>query len=197
MSYFALPPSVIDDQLKAVFDDFNIGAVKTGMLANSEVVETVARFLRSVKVDNLVVDPVIKSSKGDTLLEDGAVEIMAKHLFPLALMVVPNVNEASALSGVDVKNIQTAREAAQTIYRLGARHVLIKGGHLEDKFSTDLLFDGNIFTEFSEKRVFAKDLHGSGCIFSASITAELAKGQTLENSIRTAKSLVTQKLISS
>lgn len=201
LSYFALPPSAIDDQLKAVFEGFEIGAVKTGMLANREIVETVAGFLRRAKVKNLIVDPVIKSSKGDTLLENNAIEVLAKHLFPLALVVVPNVDEASALSGVKVKNIQTAREAAQIIYRLGAKHVLIKGGHLEDKFSTDLLYDGNIFTEFSEKRVINKDLpsrqaslHGSGCIFSASITAQLAKGQTLENAIRTAKTLITKKL---
>lgn len=194
LSYFALPPNIIEDQLKAVFEGFEIGAVKTGMLANREIVETVARFLRSVKIENLVVDPVIKSSKGNTLLEEDAIEVIAKHLFPLALVVVPNVNEASILSGVDVKDIQTAREAAQTIYRLGARHVLIKGGHLEDKFSTDILYDGNIFTEFSEKRIAAKDLHGSGCIFSASISAELAKGQTLENAIRAAKTLITKIL---
>jgi hydroxymethylpyrimidine/phosphomethylpyrimidine kinase len=196
-SYYALPLEIIEDQLNAVFEDFEIKAVKTGMLANESIVEKVSELLRQKKVENLVVDPIISSSKGDVLLEGDAISVLAEHLFPLAMVVVPNIKEASAISGVQISNLNDAREAADKIYNLGARHVLIKGGHLEDKFSTDILFDGNVFVEFTEKRVDGADLHGSGCIFSSAIAAELAKGQTLENSIRIAKALITKKIINS
>src|SRR3989441_6315175 len=144
---FELPTSIIAAQIDAVFDDFEVAAVKTGMLSSAEIVKIVAKMLRPQKVANLVVDPVMVSKSGHPLLKPDAIEAVIKQLIPLALVVTPNIHEAQQLSGVEIKTLADARQAAKIIHKIGCRNVLIKGGHLLADRGTDLLYDGKFFEE--------------------------------------------------
>src|ERR1051326_2112574 len=139
---FELPVSIIEAQLDAVFDDFDVAAVKTGMLSSVEIVKAVAKMLRPQKVANLVVDPVMVAKSGQALLKPEAMEALKRDLIPLALVITPNVQEAEQLSGLPIKTLADARQAAKAIHKLGCKHVLIKGGHLLAERATDLLYDG-------------------------------------------------------
>ena len=143
---FELPLSIIAAQIDAVFDDFEVAAVKTGMLSSTAIVEMVAKRLQSQHVVNLVVDPVMISKSGQTLLKPDAVQALTTLLFPLALIVTPNVHEAQQLSGIAIHTVADARRAAKVIHGFGCKHVLIKGGHLLSERATDLLYDGGSLT---------------------------------------------------
>ena len=149
---FELPTSIIASQIDAVFDDFEVAAVKTGMLSSTAVVELVAKMLKPQNVTDLIVDPVMISKSGHTLLKPDAIEAMKKQLFPLALLVTPNIHEAQLLSGIEIKTLADARRAAKVIHGFGCKHVLIKGGHLLVERATDLLYDGRFFNVFSSTR---------------------------------------------
>src|SRR5256885_14946268 len=142
---FELPTSIIAAQIDAVFDDFEVAAVKTGMLSSAEIVKIVAKMLKPQKVLNLVVDPVMVSKSGHPLLKPDAIEAVIQQLIPLALVVTPNIHEAQQLSGVEIKTLPDARQAAKIIHKMGCKHVLIKGGHLLADRGTDLLYDGQLF----------------------------------------------------
>ena len=135
----ALPREVIEAQINAVFDDFTIGAVKTGMLFSAEIVHTVAAALRARGTANLVVDPVMISKSGHVLLKPDAVARMTRELFPLATIVTPNIHEAQQLADMPIGSLSEAKEAARRIHHFGCRTVLIKGGHLAAAPATDLL----------------------------------------------------------
>ena len=147
---FELPASIIAAQIDAVFDDFEVAAVKTGMLSSAEIVKTVARMLKPQKVTNFVVDPVMVSKSGHPLLKPDAIEAVIKQLIPLALVLTPNIHEAQQLSGIEIKTLSDARQAAKIIHKMGCKHVLIKGGHLLADRGTDLLYDGKFFEVFKE-----------------------------------------------
>ncbi|HET8760900.1 MAG TPA: bifunctional hydroxymethylpyrimidine kinase/phosphomethylpyrimidine kinase [Nitrospiria bacterium] len=187
----AVPSDVITAQLDAVFGDFAITAVKTGMLHSAEIVRTVADYLRTRGPIRLVVDPVMVSSTGVRLLEPAAVKAMINDLLPLAEVVTPNVPEAEALTGMRIATIDDARAAAQKIRQYGCRAVLIKGGHLSQAPATDVLFDGASWTEIPGEWIDSPHTHGTGCAYSAAIAAHLATGADLVSAVRAAKTYIT------
>jgi hydroxymethylpyrimidine/phosphomethylpyrimidine kinase len=168
---FDLPPSIIAAQIDAVFDDFDVAAVKTGMLSSASIVETVAKMLKPQEVANLVVDPVMISKSGYSLLKPDAIEAVKKQLFPLAILVTPNVHEAQQLSGIQITSLADARRAAKVIHGLGCKHVLIKGGHLLAERATDLLYDGRFFNVFKGEFIDTPHTHGTGCTYASAIAA--------------------------
>jgi hydroxymethylpyrimidine/phosphomethylpyrimidine kinase len=191
---FDLPLDLIEAQLDAVFDDLDIAAAKTGMLSSKGIVETVANALRRRKFEKLVVDPVMISKSGYTLLRDDAIESVTKNLLPLALVVTPNIHEAELLSSVKIDSLETMKEAALTIHAFGPRNVLVKGGHAGFDEATDVLFDGTRFHSFKSDFIDTKNTHGTGCTFSAAITARLALGEPLVTAVNKAKTYITRAI---
>jgi hydroxymethylpyrimidine/phosphomethylpyrimidine kinase len=184
-----LPPEFVAKQLESVLSDFGADAAKTGMLSTAAIITAVAATLREHRVEKLVVDPVMIAKSGETLLRPDARAALIREIFPLALVVTPNLHEASVLAEIPVTSRGEVEEAARIIHRLGPRFVLVKGGHLKDE-ALDLLFDGRSFTPFSAPRIDV-DAHGTGCTFSAAITAALANGVALPQAVARAKAYVT------
>ena len=192
---FDLPADLIETQIDAIFDDFEVSAVKTGMLSSGQTVNAVADKLAEHQVSNLVVDPVMVSTSGFTLLEPDAVADVKRRLLPMATLVTPNLAEAQVLAGIPVDSPDQAKAAARIIYDAGPGAVLVKGGHLSDPHSTaDVLFDGSEETVFSGERLPFRNTHGTGCTLSAAIAANLARGQRLVRAIENAKSYVTEAI---
>jgi hydroxymethylpyrimidine/phosphomethylpyrimidine kinase len=191
---FELPPTIIASQLDAVFDDFDVAAVKTGMLSSSAVVDIVVRMLTPQKVATLVVDPVMISKSGHPLLKPEAVEAVKATLLPLALIVTPNVHEAQQLSGIEIRSLADARRAAKVIHQFGCKHVLIKGGHLLDERATDLLYDGRFFNVLKGEFIETRHTHGTGCTFASALAAHLARGRSVLDAAQAAKSYVTEAI---
>jgi hydroxymethylpyrimidine/phosphomethylpyrimidine kinase len=191
---FELPLSIIAAQIDAVFDDFDVSAVKTGMLSSAEIVKVVAKLLKPQNVTNLVVDPVMIAKSGHRLLKPDAVEALMHELIPLALVVTPNIHEAQQLSGIEIKTLNDARRAAKIIHRLGCRHVLIKGGHLLEDRATDLLYDGRFFELFKSEFIDTPHTHGTGCTFASAIAAHLALGKPLTQAVTAAKAYITEAI---
>jgi len=170
---FELPTSIIAAQLDAIFDDFDVAAVKTGMLSSADIIRTVVKLLKPQQVKNLVVDPVMIAKGGQPLLRPDAIDTLKSALFPLALLVTPNVHEAQQLSGIEITSLADARRAAKVIHQFGCANVLIKGGHLPKDRGTDLLYDGRFFNIFKGEFIDTPHTHGTGCALSAAITALL------------------------
>lgn len=191
---FDLPCSIIAAQIDAVFDDFDVAAVKTGMLSSASIVETVAKMLKPQEVANLVVDPVMISKSGHSLLKPDAIEAMKKQLFPLAILVTPNIHEAQQLSGIQITSLADARRAAKVIHGLGSKYVLIKGGHLLAERATDLLYDGRFFNVFKGEFIDTPHTHGTGCTYASAIAAQLARGKTITDAVAAAKTYVTEAI---
>ncbi len=186
-SIYPLPVAEIEKQLHAVLTDFDIGAAKTGMLFSADIVKSVS--MRLGKCDfPIVVDPVMIATVGDKLEGRGFKDAIIKHMLPEARLVTPNLYEAGQLAGMDVKSVEGMRAAAKKIHQLGARAVLVKGGHLKGKL-VDLLFDGGKCTEMTGFR-YPKELHGSGCTLAASITAYLATGLSLREAVKAGRARV-------
>lgn len=189
-----LPRDIIEAQIDAVFDDFEIGAVKTGMLFSAEIVRWVSARLRALKVRNLVVDPVMVSKSGCELLKADAVEQVKSDLFPIAYLVTPNVHEAERLAGIPIHTLDEVRAAAARIRKLGCANVLIKGGHLKTAPAMDVLYDGETFTTIEGEFIDTPNTHGTGCTYSAAIAAQLALGKSLTEAVRAAKTYVTEAI---
>ena len=185
-----LKPSIVIEQIGAVVTDFPVHAVKTGMLANAAIVEAVARVIRGATEAPLVVDPVMVSKSGDRLLDERALAALKTQLLPVATLVTPNLAEAEALAGIPIRGLEDWREAARRIAATGVGAVIIKGGHADTPDILDLLFDGGTFTEFRHERVAGTSTHGTGCTFSAAITAQLALGRGIKEAIPLAQAYV-------
>ena len=182
-----VPPEMVAAQIDAVLDDIGADAAKTGMLANAPIIEAVGDRLAAHGVRRLVVDPVMVAKSGDRLLREDAVALLRDRLLPLAAVVTPNAPEASVLSGIEVNDAASAREAARRIHDLGAGVVVVKGGHLGGPRSDDIVFDGRSFEVLSEPRVDTRHTHGTGCTFSAAIAACLARGFDALSAVREAR----------
>jgi hydroxymethylpyrimidine/phosphomethylpyrimidine kinase len=191
---FELPVPIIEAQIDAIFDDFDVAAVKTGMLSSPEIVTSVAKMLRPQKVVNLIVDPVMISKTGSSLLKTEAIEALKRDLVPLALVITPNIPEAAHLSGVPIKTLADARQAAKVIHKLGCKYVLIKGGHLLAERGTDLLYDGRFFNVFKGEYIETPHTHGTGCTYASAIAAQLAKGKALPEAVQSAKTYITETI---
>lgn len=191
---FELPPSIIASQLDAVFDDFEVAAVKTGMLSSTAVVEIVVKMLTLQKIATLVVDPVMVSKSGHLLLRPDAIDAVKTQLLPLAFVVTPNIHEAQQLSGIQITSLADARRAAKIIYGFGCKHVLIKGGHLLSERATDLLYDGRFFNVLKGEFIETRHTHGTGCTFASALAAHLARGRSVLDAAQAAKAYVTQAI---
>ncbi len=189
-----LTPEMIGLQVDTVFEDIVVDAVKTGMLATSPIIEVVARKLGELRVDKVVVDPVMVSKSGDRLLQPEAVKSLRNELVPRALLVTPNLPEAEALVGFPLRDETSIHAAARRIVEMGARAVVVKGGHATGDMCVDWLYDGRRFTSFTAPRLSVRNTHGTGCTFSAAITAQLALGVTLEKAVEIAKAYLTKAL---
>jgi hydroxymethylpyrimidine/phosphomethylpyrimidine kinase len=179
----AVPVEMIRAQLDAVAGDLRPGAVKTGMLADAEVVAAVARGLRDHALAPYVLDPVMVATSGDVLLEPTAVAAVRRELLPLADVVTPNLDEAAILLGEPVGDVEAMRRAARLLVeRGGAKAALVKGGHLAGSETVDVLFDGEL-SEFRHARIETRSTHGTGCTLSAAIAAQLAAGRSLRDAV--------------
>jgi len=196
--FHRIPPAIIAGQIEAVVTDIGLQAAKTGMLASSEIVETVAdcwRALGLAGVTPFVVDPVCASMRGDPLLDPSALDTLRRQLFPLASLVTPNLDEVRLLVGVDVVDPHTQREAAKALHDLGPRWALVKGGHLRcAPDSPDLLYDGKDFHEFNAPRVDTVHDHGAGDTLAAATACALAHGYSMPDAVGFAKGWVTECL---
>lgn len=190
-------------QVEPIVEDLEVAAAKTGMLPTAEIVAEVARLVQVGNLPAPVVDPVIVATSGDVLIDDEALQVLKERLFPLARLVTPNIPEAERLAGFSIQNEADMRRAAQAIRSIGARAVLVKGGHRfrqqEQRVgageAVDLLLgeDGG-FTEFRSEYVEVGEVHGSGCTLSAAIAACLGKGMTLGEAVGAAKNYVTDAI---
>lgn len=188
---FDLPISLIEAQLDAVFTDFEVASVKTGMLSSPEIVAAVAEKLREYTPPIIVVDPVMISKSKFPLLKEEAIDGLKTALIPLATVITPNVYEAELLAQQDIRDTDDAKRAAQAIAELGCHAVLVKGGHLIGNSATDVLYRNNEWTFFEAGRVETENTHGTGCTYSAAITTQLAHGKDLIDAVRTAKVYIT------
>lgn len=192
---FELPADFVAQQIDSVMKDIGADAWKTGMLSNAEIIQVVADRTRRYEMKRLVVDPVMVAKSGDPLLRPEARTALIEELLPLAYVITPNHHEAQVLTGVEIYTLDDARQAAQAIHHMGAQHVVVKGGHLpETSSATDVLYDGQTFTEFVAPRVETPNTHGTGCTFASAIAAELAKGQPVAQAVRIAKAYLTAAL---
>jgi hydroxymethylpyrimidine/phosphomethylpyrimidine kinase len=187
-----LDPAYVEQQLDAVLEDIPPQAAKTGALGSREIIETIARRAAGFAFP-LVVDPVMISKHGATLLAEGAREALRTLLLPRAFLVTPNLSEAAALAGIEVADLEAMEEAARRIAGLGAKAVLVKGGHLAAD-ATDILFCDGRCERFAGRRLDSRHTHGTGCTYSAAITAELAKGRPLAEAVRIAKQFITNAI---
>ncbi len=181
-------------QLRAVLDDIPPLAAKTGALGNRSIVEAIARAAADFRFP-LVVDPVMISKHGSALVSNDAAEAIRTQLAPRAFLLTPNLPEAAALTGVEIRDVDGMRRAAQALCRMGAKAVLVKGGHLDEGDAVDVLCSSTGMREFRAPRIQTRNTHGTGCTYSAAITAELALGASLEKAVASAKAFVTEAIL--
>lgn len=185
-----ISPDIIRGQIDAIFTDIHVSAVKIGMVSQIETIHAIADKLEQYRPQNIVVDPVMISKSGFDLMQPEAKETLIQRLLPLAYVVTPNLPEAEVITGLEIKDLPSMETAARAICAMGAKHVLIKGGHLEND-ATDLLFDGKKAISFHSGRIATKNTHGTGCTLSSCIAANLAKGSSVEEAVRIAKAYIT------
>ncbi len=186
-----MPPKMISDQFDAVFEDIAVNAVKVGMLSDEIRMRVTSEKLAEYSPEFVVIDPVMIAKGGHALMEQDAVDALKRLIIPLAFVLTPNIPEAEAISGMKITNTHEMENAAGIIHELGAKNVIIKGGHLEgENESCDVLFDGCGFYYYSSRRIDTKNTHGTGCTFSSAIAANLAKGKSVCDSVAEAKKYV-------
>ncbi len=188
-----LPPEAVAAQIDSVLSDIGARAVKTGMLANAEIIAAVADALRPYPEIPLVIDPVMIARSGDALLESEAVSTLVDRLVPLAMVVTPNLDEAKALTGIDASDVEGMKAVCRKLIGMGPRHVVVKGGHLEGP-AVDVLYDGTTFEIFEAERIDTRCTHGTGCTFAAAIAAGLSKGAGVAEAVGGAKNYLTGAL---
>lgn len=193
------PASFVAAQIDAIFNDVRVDAVKIGMLASGEIVEAVADRLRAHGARNIVLDPVLVATSGDSLGAPDVVDAMRRHLIPLAAIITPNVPEAMRL-GDEASEPHSASDLealARNIHALGSRAVLVKGGHLTGELAPDVLFDGATIETFTAPRIDTRNTHGTGCTLSSAIAAYLARGLSMKDAVAAAKTYLTGALAAS
>ena len=203
-SQFALEPQMVYDQIAAVMDDIEPSVVKIGMLSNTAIVEAVAKALHDYRPYFIILDPVIVSSTGHRLLSIEAQETIKEKLIPIADLLTPNIPEMKALTDSSLSSLEEKKEAAQQLFNLGAKAILLKGGHEEGEVKKDYLFFNGLkakdkslksasesMSEYASETVVTKNTHGTGCTLSSAIAAFIARGLSLEDAISEAKNYVT------
>ncbi len=196
--FHPIPPATVAGQIRAVVEDIGIGAAKTGMLATAGIIDAIADTAEDVGLGTTIpflVDPVCASQHGDPLLTPEALETMLRRLFPLAHLVTPNLDEVRLITGIEVVDESTQRDAARALHALGPRWALVKGGHLRTaSTSTDVLYDGAEFLEFEAPRLRTRHDHGAGDTLGAATVCALAHGMTVPEAVAFGKEWVTRSL---
>lgn len=188
---FDIPPEIVGRQFEVVAEDLNIGAVKIGMLSNSEIMIVVAENIKKYRIEKVVLDPVMVAKTGAPLIKDEAIKTLKEVMIPLAYVITPNIPEAEILTGIKISNPMDMKEAAKIIFNMGAKHVLIKGGHLMGYSKViDILFDGKASYVFQSDKVETKNTHGTGCTLSSAIAAGLAKGKDVYKAVSDAEKYI-------
>jgi hydroxymethylpyrimidine/phosphomethylpyrimidine kinase len=192
-SIYGIEASFIEAQLVSLLNDVRPDALKTGMLHSKNAVRVVARIIKGFELENLVIDPVTVSSSGRPLLEDGALDLIRAELFPLARVITPNIYEASALTGISVIDEKSMEEAALMLKNTGPEAIIITGGHLEQE-TLDLILYGGKFYKLRNKKT-PGEFHGTGCAFSAAVTAYLARQSTVVHAAERAKAFMHEAIL--
>ena len=185
-----LPSDMVVEQIRAIVEDIGVDAAKTGVLCNGEIIKSIASFDFEFP---LIVDPVMVSKSGVHLLKENAINAFKKYVVPIATLITPNKMEAEKLSGIKIKSIEDAIKAAEIMAEMGANHVLIKGGHFKEEKAIDILYHNGKIKKFSSPWQQGCT-HGTGCTFSAAITASMAKGKSIEDAIKNAKNFITMAI---
>lgn len=197
-------------QIEPILDDFEVDALKTGMLPTREIIEEVARIVKENNLKNFVVDPVVRSTSGFDLIDDAALKVLIEQLFPLADIITPNIPEAERIAQMKIESFEEIETAARKMQNLGAKNALIKGGHLlisdsgfgiadsnekpETRKAKDFLFIGDELHIFEADFIETKATHGTGCTLAAAIAANLALGKSLIEAVEAAKNFVTEAI---
>ncbi len=189
----AIDPEVVQKQLQAVLEGFPIKAIKTGMLFSVEIIAVIAQTLSNYRMIPLVIDPVLAATSGRKLIRDDAARHLQEKLFPLAVLITPNIPEAEILLGEKLKSPQDLEQAARKLFERFNVPVLMKGGHLPD-MAVDILVDAGGLEPFASELIRGVNNHGSGCTLASAIAAALAKGESLRQAVKTAKTYITEAL---
>ena len=193
---YGVPESFVEKQFDSVATDIGIDAAKTGMLANSRIIKVIAEKIKEYKIGILVVDPVMVAKGGAPLIENEAEQSLIEELLPLAFVITPNIPEAEVLSKIKISSVDDMKKSAKIIHSLGAKNVVVKGGHLMGD-AVDILYDGKKFHEFISERIDTKNTHGTGCTYSAAIATFLAKEEqekSVFKAVKAAKKYITEVL---
>jgi len=193
MSVASMVVTMIHDQMDAIFEDIDVHAVKVGMLSDATIMQAVADKLVQYAPPLVVIDPVMIAKGGHALMQSDALDTLRREIIPRAYLLTPNIPEAATIVGRSIESIGDMKSAAQDIYKLGAKNVLVKGGHLVGD-AVDILFNGVNFKTFTHQRIDSKNTHGTGCTLSSAIAANLANGLALAESVDTAKRYVTEAI---
>jgi hydroxymethylpyrimidine/phosphomethylpyrimidine kinase len=185
------PGEFLLKEIKTLIEDFKVTAIKIGMLSTKKNVEKVVDCLSLIPTKNIVLDPVLLSSNGASLLDVDAIPILVKLLLPKVKLVTPNLYETKVFTGKEVTDIEGMKKSAEAIHSLGVENVLVKGGHLKDG-ATDVLCDGNTFTQIKGEKIRSDGIHGTGCVLSAAITVGLAEGLSVVEAVKRAKEFLNQ-----
>ena len=195
---FPIPPAFVQQQIQSVLGDINVGAIKTGMLATADIIAAVAESLHSYPQIPFVLDPVMVATSGDRLLAADAIDTLIKQLMPLATLITPNLHEAAALLNEAVATDLTEMQIqGEKLLALGAKAVLMKGGHTDGDQASDLLIAHNGTEVFSALRLQTKNTHGTGCTLASAIAAGLAKQLSLHEAVKQAKHYLHNALLHS
>lgn len=187
-----IPVNDIKSQIEVVIEDIGVDAIKIGMLHSAEVIHTIVDTLKKYSISNIISDPVMVATSGDKLLQDEAIDVLVKELFPITLLITPNIPEAEILLNAKITNQNELINASKELNKFGSKAVLIKAGHLQDKILTDILYDSkmNKITEYSSPRIDTKNTHGTGCSLSSAIASNIAKGYSLDEAVSNAKEFI-------
>lgn len=191
-----IAPRIVAAQIDSCVRDIGVDACKIGMLYSHQIVNSVSERLRRREIKRVVLDPVTFAKDGTRLLLSKAVDCMKRQLLPLCELVAPNLEEAGLLSGIEVKDVSSAVDAAKAIFAMGSKNVLVKGGHFAGE-PVDILFDGENVHRFSGRRIEGRVMHGTGCVLTAAIAARLALGESVYDAVKFAKDYVEQAIRSS
>lgn len=194
-----LPEDFVYRQIKVVAEDIGIDSAKTGMLSSAGIIQSVVKAVRDFRIEKIVVDPVMFSKSGHRLLKEEAIDIMVKELIPLSTVITPNKSEAEKIVGIEIKTEKDMKECARYISSLGAKCVVLKGGHvyMSEQVVTDVVYYNGEFLKLTYPRVNTKNTHGTGCTFSAAICVYLARGEDVLEAVRAARAFLQMALESS
>ncbi|MBD3195521.1 MAG: bifunctional hydroxymethylpyrimidine kinase/phosphomethylpyrimidine kinase [Candidatus Lokiarchaeota archaeon] len=192
---FEVSPDFVAQQIDSVMSDIGADAWKTGMLSNTKIIEVVKEKVNEYNIERLICDPVMVAKSGDPLLKQEAQDILINKLLPLTFIITPNKHEAEVISKMKISDIEEAKKVAIKIHEMGAKNVIIKGGHFLDPIQAiDVLYDGKEISTVSGPRIDTTNTHGTGCTYASSIAAEIAKGYQFKDAVKIAKEYLTKTI---